>query len=507
MKKGLLFAGVILAGLGLCASPSYAQKSADTLRIAWRDAVPDVDPYYNSLRTGLILAHLAWDTLVDRDPTTFKIVPLLATSWKWIDPTTLEFTLRQGVKFQNGDPFTADDVVYTIATITAPDSKVSVPSNFTWIAGAEKIDAYHVVIKLKRIFPAALQYLAMVVPIYPKAYREKVGAAEYAKKPIGAGPYEITRVDGVTEIDLRRFDGYYAGSPKGMPKIGKIVIEEVPDATTELTSIIGGEADWIYQFSPDQYDNLKRVPTLSVTRAETMRVGFLSMDAAGRTGKDNPFTKLAVRQAVNYAIDRASIATNLVQGGSRVINAPCYPSQFGCDQAAATVYPYDPAKAKRLLAEAGYPNGFHTTLVTYILPQWAAALQNYLAAVGIRASIDQLQVGAEVQKVEAGQTPMNAGSWGSYSINDVSAILPYWFGGGPDDYARDPEVEKLVQLGGSTVDPAKRQAYYKQAIQRITAQAYWVPLNTYVDTYAFSKDLAFTPYPDELPRFYLSYWK
>src|SRR6185437_11780388 len=105
-------AGLCLGIAGVfAAGPSYAQKSADTLRVAWRDAIPDVDPYFNSLRTGLIVEHQAWDGLTYRDPDGFIVKPDLATSWKWVDPVTLEFTLRDGVKFGNGDPFTAADVV------------------------------------------------------------------------------------------------------------------------------------------------------------------------------------------------------------------------------------------------------------------------------------------------------------------------------------------------------------------------------------------------------------
>ena len=504
MRRRTFLGAAAAAGLPL-GSPAFA-KPNDTLRIAWRDAIPDVDPYRNNLRTGLIVAHEAWDTLVYRDPHSFKVVPALATQWNWTDPTTLDFTLREGVTFQNGEPFGADDVVYTFETILH-DPKVMVPSNFAFIEGAQKLGDRQVRIKLKSVFPAALEYFAMVLPIYPKAYREKVGPEAYSKQPIGTGPYKITRVDGTSAIDLERFDGHYQGSPKGRPAIRYLKITEVLDAAGELTAFISGQADWIWQYNADQFQSLQSLPGKTALRAGSMRIGYLQLDAAGRSGKDNPLTNQKVRQAIFHAIDRAAMARDLVQGDSHPIAAPCYPSQFGCDQKAAIDYAYDPAKAKQLLAEAGHANGFSTTLVSYLLPTWNAAMQSYMKAIGVNADIQQLQVGAVVQKVMAGQTPMNAGSWGSYSINDVSAILPYFFGGGPNDYARDPALEKLVRAGGSVTDPAERRRDYADAIRRATEEAYWLPLFTFVTYYAFAAGLEFEPFPDELPRFYLSRWK
>jgi peptide/nickel transport system substrate-binding protein len=508
MRMAKFFGAALLASAACwgLAAPAHAQKSADTLRVAWRDGLPDIDFYYNTLRVGLIVQHHIWDTLVDRDPDTFQIKPLLATSWKNVDDTTIDFTLRDGVTFHNGDKFTADDVVYTIQSILDPKAGIVVPSNYAWLAGAEKIDDLHVRLKLKRVFPAALEYLAMVLPIYPKDYRTRVGHEGFSKAPIGTGPYKMTKADGSNEMDLVRNDAYFAG-PKGKPAIGKIVINVVADASTELTSLLSQRDDWIWNFSPDQFDNIGRMPFLQAVRADSMRVGYLGMDAAGRTGPDSPFKNQKVRQAVFYAIDRQAIAHNLVQGGARVLDAPCYPTQFGCDQNAAVKYSYDPAKAKQLLAEAGYPNGFDTEIVSYILPSWTDAIQNYLRAVGIRAHVSQLQVAALLQRSFAGKDPIDLGNWGSNSINDASAFLPYYFGGGAADYVRDPEVMKLVEEGGATTDPDKRRAAYSAAIRRLTEQAFWLPLNTYVTTYAFSKQLNFKPYPDELPRFYLASWK
>jgi peptide/nickel transport system substrate-binding protein len=504
MRK-ILGSALVVASIA-AATPTFAQKSADTLRITWRDAIPDITPYYNQLRSGIVLGHQAWDSLVYRDPETFQIKPLLAQSYKWVDETTLEFVLRPNVTFHNGDKLTAEDVAYTINSILS-DKQVSTPSNYAFIDHATKVDDTHVRVELKRVFPAALDYLAMTLFIMPKAYREKVGVQDYSQHPVGAGPYKITKVNGVTQIDLERYDGYYADSPKGKPAISKIVIHEVPDSATEMAELLGNRADWIWKFSPDQFDAVGHMPNLQAVRGDSMRIEYFGMDGAGRTGADNPMTKQKVREAMLYAIDRATMAKQLMQGGSHAIDTPCYPTQFGCDAAAAMHYNYDPAKAKQLLAEAGYPNGFDTELVTYELPQWAGAMQNYLKVVGINARLTILQVGAVVQRSLAGQNPLEMGSWGSYSVNDVSAILPVFFTGTGNDYTRDPEIKKLVEAGGATVDPDQRRKAYSAAIKLITEHADWMPLFTYTVTYGYSKQLNFKPYPDELPRFFLSSWK
>jgi peptide/nickel transport system substrate-binding protein len=502
-RRGALLAGCMTLAM---AAPALAQKSADTLRITWRDAIPDVDPYYNSQRTGMVVAFQAFDCLVYRDPVTMEMKPALATSWKQVDATTIDFTLREGVTFQNGDPFTADDVVYTINDIIH-DKQVAIPAYYTSYAGAEKIDDFHVRLKLTGVSPAVMEYLAMVTPIWPKAYREKIGADAYAHAPIGTGPYKITRVDGTTQIDMERYDGYYAGSPKGRPAIRYIKIHEVPDATTELTELLGGKADWIWGYNADQFANITRMPNLEAVRFGTMRVHFMTVDGAGRSGADNPLTKLKVRQAVISAIDRGTMAKQLIQGDSQVIDTPCFPSQFGCDVAAAVKYPYDPAKARQLLTEAGYPNGFDTELVSYATPQVGAAVQNYLKAVGINMRIQQLQIGAAIQLAEAGKAPLYSGSWGSNSVNDTSAFMPYWLGGGLNDYARDADVQKLLKQAGASIDPEERRKAYSEAIHLATERVDFVPLFSDVRYVAFSKQLNFQGFPDDVPRFYLSGWK
>src|SRR5262249_6954765 len=158
--------------------------------------------------------------------------------------------------FHNGAAFDADDVVYTFNLVSNPDSKVFTPSNVNWIESAEKLDPYKVRIHLKRPFPAALEYLALVTPIYPHDYRAQVGPEGMGKAPVGSGPYKIVRVDGVREIDMVRNDDYFAESPKGKARIGKLVIRAVPDEVTEMAELLAGNADWIWNFNSDQFDRI-----------------------------------------------------------------------------------------------------------------------------------------------------------------------------------------------------------------------------------------------------------
>jgi peptide/nickel transport system substrate-binding protein len=346
----------------------------------------------------------------------------------------------------------------------------------------------------------------------PQAYRERVGARAYDRQPVGAGPYRISRVEGANQLDLERFDGYYPDSAKGRPAIRRVQIHQVADAATAQTEMIGGRADWTYDIPPDDVDRLGALPYLQATRAETMRVNYLQFDAAGRTGADNPLTNVKVRQAIAYAIDRQAIARTLMQGNSRVPDAPCFPTQFGCDGSAAIRYPYDPARARALLAEAGYAHGFSTELVSFLLPQFEGAVQGYLKAVGIDARVTHLQIEAAIRRNLAGTIPIWFTNWGSYSINDVSAFLPQLFSGGtegfsPGDSTRDGEMKRLVEAGGDTVNPDERRKHYRAAIRRATEQMFVLPVMTSVATYAARREVNFKAYPDELARFYLMSWR
>ena len=310
------------------APPAFAQKSADTLRILFVDAVPNVDMYFNSQRTGLILAHQAWDMLVHRDPATFEIKPSLATDWRFAEDNSLDLTIRQGVKFHDGSALSADDVVYTINMAANPESKVATPSNYAWIDKAEKTGDFAVRIHMKRPTPAALEYLAMVTPIHPKAYREKVGPRGLCRQAGRRRPLQdrASNEQG-KESHLRALRGLLGGLAQGQARDQeRCMCASCPTSRPTVTELLAQRADWIWNINPDQIASVNKMPYLQAVQQESMRIGYLSIDAAGRSGTGNPLTNLKVRQAIWHAINRQEMADKLVQGGSRVPIAPCFPS-------------------------------------------------------------------------------------------------------------------------------------------------------------------------------------
>lgn len=495
--------------LALCLAPgaALAGKAADTLVYASDSDLENVSPYHNNMREGVILMHHVWDGLVLRDVKTGKYVPLLAKSWTWIDPTTLELALRTDVKFHNGDPLTADDVVFTVNYVLTPEAKVVAKQNVMWMAGAEKVDAHTVRIKLKEPFPAAMEYLAAAVPIYPKAYFEKVEIEGFAKAPVGTGPYKIVSATSGQGVKMVRNPDYMKDGPKGQPKIGKLDFRVIPDGESRVAELMTGGVDWIWRVPSDQADSLRSVPEISVLSSETMRVAFLIFEMQSDDPAMKPFKDERVRKAVSMAIDRQAMVDNLVRGGSRVMNAACFVEQTACVQDTVVKYAYDPAKAKALLKEAGYPDGFDTEMYAYRERDYAEAMIGYLQAVGIKAKLNFLKYPAMRGELHAGKSPITMNTWGSYSVNDASAFTGNYFKGSGDDRSRDPEVAAWLKEADSIVDESKRLELYGKALKRISEKAYVLPLFSYSANYAFTKDLAFTAQPDELPRFYAASWK
>ena len=491
----------------VAASPALAGKADDTLVYASDSEPENVSPYHNSAREGVILARNCWDTLLYRDPKDGTYKPMLATAWTWKDDTTLDLTIREGVVFHNGDPLGPEDVAFTFNYVLTPEARTVTRQNVDWMKSVEVTGPHSVRIHLKAPFPAALEYLAGPTPIFPAAYFKKVGLDGFAKAPVGSGPYKITKVDSGRGVSMERFDKYWAGSPLGKPKIGKLQFRVIPDGESRMAELMTGGVDWIWRVPSDQAEQLRAAPTITVLNSETMRVGFLQFDTLGRAKENSPLKDVRVRQAISYAIARKAIVDTLVRGASRVMNALCFVDQFGCTDQGVMRYPYAPAKAKALLKEAGYENGFEIDLGAYRERDYAEAVIGYLGAVGIKARLNYLRYAAFRDSLRAGKTSIGYQTWGSFSVLDVSAFDGVYFRGGEEDLTKDPQVIADLKEGDTATDPEKRKAAYAKALQRIAAQAYALPMFSYSTNYAFTSDLNFTAQPDEVPRFYAASWK
>ncbi|TCR65301.1 peptide/nickel transport system substrate-binding protein [Bosea sp. BK604] len=514
MSRGLLSACAVAAALSLSHTGARADKANDTLTFATASEVDTVDLYYQNLREVVIIAQQMCDTLMYRDPRSNEYKPLLGTSYRWIDDKTLEFKLRKGVKFSNGKELTAADVAYTFNHTRQPDSGVVTRLLVDWIDNVEAPDAETVIFKAKAPTPAAIEYLSGITPIYPAGHYDKAPTVQTGGKPrrdwgavapVCVGPYNLKDFKSGQSATLVKNPDYFAESPKGKPQIGTLVFKTVPDTDTQLAELVTGGLDWIWGVPSENAKQLSAMPNVTVKAAPTTRMSFLSLDAVGRSG-DNPMKNVLVRRAIFHAIDRQAIARDLVGEGAEVLRLMCDARQFGC---AADIkdYAYDPAKAKALLAEAGYPKGFKIPIYSYRDRPYTEAVMNYLRAVGIDTDLRFLQWKALRPALQEGKTELAHLSWGSQGVLDASASVSNYFKFSIDDYARDQQVKDWLDEADSAIDPAKRKELYGKALARINDQAYMVPLFSYGRTYAFNSDLDLPVTPDELAHFYLARWK
>lgn len=494
--------------LAMTATSALADKDDDTLRIGWGgDGVMiNADNYLGGTRTGIWFTKMVWDTLVERDVATGEYKGALATEWKWVDDKTLELKLREGVKFHNGEAFDADDVVYTYNTMSAKDSGARFRAIVDWIDRVEKIDGATVRIHTKTPFPQALEFLSGPMPIYPNEYYAKVGSEGMSNMPVGTGPYKVVEMKPGEQYTLVRNDDYSWGSPKSKAKITNVIIREIPDAQTQVAELMSGGIDVTADMSPDLVTKLSGVPDIAAKMSETLRIFVIGLDAAKRA--NNPAVNdVRVRQALNYAIDRDAIVKNLMAGAARTLSTPCHPLQFGCSEEVAAKYPYDPEKAKALLKDAGFGDGLELTMYAEAPAKEAEAIMGYLDAVGVKVNLNRVPYEAYRDAQMNGKAPAFLFNWGSYSLADAAASVSFFFKGGDDDFAQDKDVIEWLKTGDSVTDPAKRKEAYASAIKRISEQAYWIPLFSGVRGYAWDTNLDFTPYPDEIPRFYEYSWK
>ena len=401
------------------APPALAGKRDNSIKFAIENVLDNVDPYFNTLRTGINFAYHVWDTLIYRDPTTGEYKGQLATEWKIIDDKTMELELRRGIKFHNGAEFDADDVVYTLSYVTKPENRIVSQNRVAWIDRVEKLDKYKVRIVSKQPFPVAIDYVATYLVIYPHDYYAKVGPAGMNEKPIGTGPFRVVEHARGKYIRMERNRDYFKDSPRPQPKIDKFEIRFIPDPQTQIAELLSGGIDMIWNVAIDQAKQLRAMPNFQVVPGDTLRVAFLYLNASEKTVVP-ALRDIRVRKAILHAIDRGSMLKSLVPESATLLHVFCHPAQFGCTDEGAPRYAYDPTKSKQLLAEAGFPNGFEIDLYAHRDRTQIEAIIGYLRGVGIKANLRFVQLPAMLEAHRAGRTAMDHQSWGP-SIFDVSA--------------------------------------------------------------------------------------
>ncbi|WP_417691618.1 ABC transporter substrate-binding protein [Roseibium sp.] len=495
------------AAAHFCASAAYADKADDTLRVAFTEDIINLDYNYTTKREYIIISELVDETLLAINPADGSYLPALATRYEQIDPVTMDLTLRDDVSFHDGTAMTAEDVAYSYNIMTSEDAQsLSGGRIAVWFDSAEVLEPHKVRFHFKTQYPLALQDMAIRVPIRKSGTYDANGTFDpnaVSGGPVGLGPYKIASFEPGSDLVLERFDDYYSGGPKGDPAISKIVIRSLPDEGTQQAELISGGIDWIYGVQRDIAESLGQMPNVAHLSGPDRRIGFLILDAGGLVNPDGPLTDLKVRRAMAHAIDRAGIAEALIGGAAARIEGACHPSELGCNHP-VSVYDYDPEKARALLAEAGYGDGFETEIWAYRDKPMSEAIVSDLQAVGINAKLRQVKLDSLNVARANRQILSYFGTWGG----DTAPPIRQHFDADSDrNLSGDAELAQMVTDAYTELDSERQAELFAAIHARITDQVYWVPLWSYSVNYLTDPDLVFPLDDDGFPRLYKASWK
>jgi len=504
--KRRFWAPISLALLCLATVPPCA-ADPNTLVVGMKTTLNSLSTTDSSTRQTLVLSHHWADTLVYRDPEKREIVPCLAESFRIQEEGVIEFTLRPDVRFHNGERLTAEAVRFTMELYKNPDAISH--TLFRPFTEVSVIDDRTVRITSTLNPSAALEILANMFFIYPPDHHRKVGREAFARCPVGTGPYRFVSWDRPDEIRFEANPAYF-GDPKKRPAIPRLTVRIIPEEMIRIEALIKREVDLLRggSVSPEQAAFLMQQEGITVAKADILRTFFLVMDARGRSGV--PFFKdRRVRQAVNHAIRRDHIVKQILREFGTMTYCPTTPMHFGHESAVRT-YPYDPDRARELLAEAGYADGFHVDFYTARNESEAEAVAEDLSAVGIRTRLKWMggQWDILFEKLRAGELPMALVTWGSYSIFDASAILnPYFMLDDPFCQGSTHEIDRILRDADRCRSTSRRKALLSEAEKRIADEAFWAPLYYGNSIAAMRADLDFRPSFDEVDRYFLAEWK
>ncbi len=490
-QKLLCLAVVLVLATGATEQPAIADKASGTLRLAADQPVQTVSYYYDPSPDSVFESEAVYDSLVSYDAARGEVEPLLAKAWRRIDPQTLEFDLRDDVTWQDGTKFTAGDVAYTLNFLADPKTVLRFKQDWSWIDKVEQLGNDRIRIHARQPTPYDLTRFAYVTTILPE--HQAGTPQDKGYHPIGTGPYRATQVDDAKGIVLERNDDFHHGNPaKPGSNIKRITLQPIPEEGTRVAQLLAGNLDMI-DASLQQAEDLAQDPRFAMTVVQGASFMYVAYDAQGRSGA-KPVTDERVRRALTMAIDRTALLKLLASDAKLPQpEAMCWRTQAGCDYS-LPLPPYDPAGAKKLLAEAGYPDGFDIEITTFTgtPSEIAEAVAGEWHAIGVRAKIDRLAVISYRTKQQQGKIQVMVAAWPAGNIPDVSATVDSFFAAGPADYSGDQELHDLAAQSDAAMDPAARRAIGRKMFDRATDKVYFLPIGPYPTVLVHTQEIAVT---------------
>jgi peptide/nickel transport system substrate-binding protein len=458
---GLLALGLLPAGAG-------AQSGQLTVGLSAEPST--LDPHL----AGEIPAHNITRNIVDsllvRDEG-MRLAPSLAESWRLVSPTTYQFKLRRGVKFHNGEPFNAAAVKFSIERqMNHPKSRAK--AALAPVERVEIVDEHTVNVVSKGPFPVLLARntyagSGSVVMLPPKYFQEK-GDDGFAAHPVGTGPFKFVQWAKGDRVVLEANADYW----RARPKVQRVTFRFIPETATRIASLLNGETDIVENIPPDQVDRVASNPSTVVGKtSDGMIVAYYQFD----TRMESPVRSKKVREAINHAIDWDTIVRDLLRGHARRRPVPLDPGDFGVHGGAKT-FAYDPERAKKLLAEAGYPQGFSFTMPTsngrYMQDRAVSeAIAAYLGKVGIKATVQPQEWGVYLKMLAEKRTgPVFIIGWGS-GLFDADVLVDEF--GCKVTYSTfcNEQVEDFLQKARSEPNPEARRGLYQKAQELLVEEA------------------------------------
>lgn len=463
------------------------------------DGSPDgFSPLFTTAGTTMDTANEGvYERLVAYEPGTINLVPGLAESWEFSDAgRTLTFKLRHGVKWhpaKNYTPtrnFNADDVAYTFLRQIRKDHKYyGVPGQpYVMLVSAGldklitdvvKIDDYTVVFKLAAVDATIVEYLAMsfssIMSLEYADAMDKAGTPKLMDDwPVGTGPFILTSYEKDQTVRMRANQDYW----RGAPKLDNVVFSITRDAAVRAQKLRANECQMAGSIGLIDLEVLDKDPALKVQTREALGLGYWAFNT-----QKKPFDDKRVRQALNYAVNKDALLTAIYRGKGKPANSPLPPGSWAYDKTVPE-YPYDPARAKVLLTEAGYPDGFDTNIMLYSIrptyqpnpPSSAALIQADLAAVGVRAKVESFEYGEFRRRGRAGEYgTLLAGYIADNGDPDNFMGFLLSCDAAPSSYTHwcNREYTDIVTQARRIVDRDQRMKLYKQAQAIFREEAPW----------------------------------